>query len=186
MLMDKQTGALAAAQDEMVPGDPTTPDETQEHEGAEAPEMESAEEGEDTGEGQQYDPKMVELMNLVTARALDALAKSGRDLDLALKADPVRAAVQLGTSTLRTVAMSAEDAGKPLPFEVLMAAGINVIKELGAIANEKGYLPDDGIETYLKEAFQQSLVKYAQMDMTDGKIDAEAVQKMRGAVEGAA
>lgn len=119
------------------------------------------------------DPKMQELFKLITARTLEALAHVGKDFDAALRADPVQAAVQFGTSALRSVVGGATKAGVKAPFEVIFAAGLQTIKEIGAIAAEKGYLPDDQIEVFLKEALQQSLQRYTQLDMKDGLISPE-------------
>lgn len=185
-MIDPKKGALSAMEDEqepILPGDPSTPDDSPEHEGAESQDLEAsegkAEGGEDPEAAEAPDPKAKELFDLVVARTMDALARAADDLDKALKADPVRATVEMGTAALRAIAQSADDAGKPIPFEVLVQAGMQTIKELGAIANEKGYLPDEQIESFLKEAFQQSLVKYARMDMSDGKIDQETMEKIR-------
>lgn len=206
-MMPMKRGALAQAADEppepTLPGDPTTPDDSPEHEGAEAPDFETqegvAEGGEDQeagpeagspdaesapedqaegGKEEAYTPQEKELFDLVVARTLSALSANAKDLDTALKADPIRAAVMLGTSALRTVAKGAEDAGKPVPFEILVQAGMQVIKHLGDIANQKGYLPDDQIDVFLKEAFQQSLSQYAKMDIKDGEMKPEDLQKL--------
>lgn len=125
------------------------------------------------------DPKMLELVQLVAARAQQALAKSASELDSALKADPVQAAVEFGANALRGVVQAAEQAGKTLPFEVVINAGVALIQVIATIASEKGYLPDDQIETFLKEVFQQSVSAYAKMDVDDGLIgeqDQQAVQ----------
>jgi hypothetical protein len=129
------------------------------------------------------DPKLVALVELVASRTMQALAQVGPDLDAALKADPVDAAVKFGTQALRQVVMAAMQAGKELPFDAIVNAGMVVIKELAAIANDKGYLPDEQIETFLKEVFQQSLAEYTRLDMKDGMLtqgDMQAMQEKMG------
>jgi hypothetical protein len=111
-----------------------------------------------------------ELFDLLVGRSLGALAQDAQGLDAALKSDPITGAVEYGTRALREVAGAAEDAGKPVPFEVLLGAGQQVIKEIAAIANEKGYVADEELETFLKEVFQQSIAKYAQLDVKEGKM----------------
>lgn len=184
-MMPPKKGVLAEEAEAPLPGDPATPDDSAEHEGAEPADFEAqegeAEGGEDMegGEGKTYTKEDRELFDLVVGRTLGALAKNGEDLDRAMRADPIRAAVEFGTSALRTVAMGASDAGKPISFEILIQAGMQVIKELAGIANDKGYLPDEGIETFLKEAFQQSLSKYTKMDADDGMIDPKDLEKAK-------
>lgn len=120
-----------------------------------------------------------ELFDLLVARTLEAVQNSADDFDVALKADPVKAAVEFGTSALHAVTLGADDAGQQISFPVLVQAGMQVIKEIGAIANDKGYLPDEGIETYLKEAFQQSLQKFVKLDGDAGKIKPEELQAVQ-------
>lgn len=133
----------------------------------------------------EIDPRMLDLAQLVASRALDALAKVGGEFRSALKADPVQASVEFGTHALRQVAQAATEAGKPLPFEVVMAAGMMVIKEMAAIAVEAGLLPEEQIETFLKEVLQQSIATYARLDRQDGLINDEHASALTQAVDGA-
>lgn len=173
-------GALAAAQEEPMPDQ-----EGQDHEQAEAPDQEGAEDAEGPGEDGEArrggaSPEQKQLFDLVVGRTLDALSRDGQGLDAALRADPVKATVAYGTQALRTVAQSAQDAGKPIPFDVLVQSGMQVVKELGAVANDKGYLPDEQIPVFLKEAFQQSMAKWAQSDVQDGALDPKMLQQIVG------
>lgn len=155
-----------------------------------ADEMGAAPEGADDGGTEEgaapgqarLDPRLLELVQLVVARTRDALAASPSELDTALKADPVQAAVQFGTRALRGVATAAEQAGKPLSFEVLVNAGLVVIQDIASIAVEKGYMAEGEIETFLKEVFQQSIAAYARMDLDDGKIDQKDVAALTGSM----
>lgn len=138
--------------------------------------------GEEGGSESRVNPQMVEAVQLVAARAQDALASMARDLDAALKADPVRAAVEFGVRALRGVVGAAEQAGKQLPFEVVLNAGIVVIQVIADIANQKGYLADDDIEPFLKEVFQQSVAAYAKLDARDGKLGQKDMQAVQAAM----
>ena len=127
-----------------------------------------------------------ELFDLVVGRTLEALSQDGEGLDSALKASPIKGAVEYGVAALHTVAGAADKAGKPIPFEVLIGAGMQTIKVLAGIANDKGYLADEDIEGFLKEAFQQSLGNYAQMDMQTGKLDQKTLAQVQQAMGGQA
>ena len=197
--MRSMQGALSSTAQRAAPEtDPSTPDGSADHEGAESPQFEQQEQaggmdddeqtesqpdaegaadaGEDEGAqaaqaGAKPTPANRNLFNLATGRVMQALAQAGQALDTALKADPVQATVKFGTAAVHTVAQSAQAAGRPIPFDILIQVGMQTIKELGAIANEKGYLPDQQIGVFLKEAFQQSLAQYAQMDVQAGELD---------------
>lgn len=124
-------------------------------------------------------PEHREAFSLVVGRTMEALAQDPRGLDAALKADPVAGAVQFGTSALWTVVDAADQAGRPMPFEVIVAAGIQTIKALGAIANEKGYLPDESIEGFLVQAYQQAIGKFAKLDADAGKLTDESMAQLK-------
>lgn len=135
-------------------------------------------------EGGSVDPRMMEAFQLTLARVREALTKVAPDLDAALKADPVQGAVEFGVTAVREVAMAAQKAGRNLPFEVLLATGMQTIKDLAEIANDKGYLPDEQIEPMLKEAFQQSMTKYVQLDAEQGLISPEDMQAVQQKIAG--
>lgn len=136
------------------------------------------------------DPQSKELFDLAVARSLQALTLQGQNLDTALKADPVKACVAFGTAAVHTVSMAADKAGKPIPFAILVQVGMQVIKIIGTIANEKGYLPDAQIPVFLKESFQQSLQKFAMLDIQAGKMTpqqfGQVQQKLMGSMGGQA
>jgi hypothetical protein len=200
-MMPVRRGALAAAQEQ----DPTSPDGSPEHEQAESPDFEQqerqqgdddsnegpedeapgspedqAEEGQEEGQqpGDPKDPQAQQLFQLAVSRVLEALGKDGRGLDAAMKADPIRASVQYGTAAVRTVAQSAQDAGKPIPFDILIQVGMQTVKELAAVALQKSYIQESQVEVFLKEVFQQSLAKYAQSDIQDGSITPQMAQQV--------
>jgi len=182
------------AQPQGQESDPAAPDNSPQHEQAESAGFEGREGGEEDAAGEEdggqggregASPEAKQLFDLAVGRVLDALSRDGRGLDAALRADPVKGAVKYGTAAVRAVAQGAQQAGKPIPFDILIQVGMQTVKELGSIANEKGYLPDDQIETFLKEAFQQSLADYAQSDMMDGLISPDMVKQVQSKLGGA-
>lgn len=180
MAMEKNMGALASAAEE-----PTEAAE-QESPGYEAkeeasPGMEAGEPGEaaEGQGGQQVDPRMMELFQLTVGRVREGLAAVAQNLDAALKADPLEATIKFGTEVLRKVVMAASKAGKQIPFEVIMATGMQTIKDLAGIAVEKGYMDEGQLESFMKEAFQRSLTRYTQLDMADGLIDQSQVSQLQ-------
>ena len=126
------------------------------------------------------DEQRAELVQLTASRVLQALTQIGRELDTSMKADPIGGAVEMGTRALRQVAMAAQRAGKPLPLEILVAAGILTIRDMASMAQDKGYIgaTDADAETFLKEVWQQSMQAYARMDAADGLIDPKQAQQV--------
>lgn len=183
---DAERAEPAAMQQQEGPNDPMPEEEGPNHESTETPAQEGQEGAEGPGDddaasaGSAGAGQQKALFDLVVGRALDALSRDGPGLDAALRADPVKATVAYGTQALRTVAQAAQDAGKPIPFDVLVQCGMQVVKELGAVANDKGYLPDEQIPVFLKEAFQQSMAKWAQADVQDGSLDPKMLQQIVG------
>lgn len=125
------------------------------------------------GEPQAIDPKLQEAFKVLAGRVMEALAQDPQGLDAALKADPVSGAVEYGSAALWHMVDAAEKAGRPMPFEVIAAAGMYVLKELGEIALQKGYLQDGDAESFLQQAFQQAIARYAQHDAKEGKLSEE-------------
>lgn len=141
------------------------------------------------GQGEGVNPQEVEAVQLVAGRAMQALQSSAGELDSAMKADPIRATAELGTTALRKVVQAASSAGKEIPFNIVLMAGIVLIKGMAQIAVEKGYLQEGEIEVFLKEAFQQSVSAYARMDAGDGLIgqdQAGQLQQAAGQMQGGA
>ena len=60
----------------------------------------------------------------------------------------------------------------------MVASGMQLIKVLGSIANEKGYLADEDLEGFLVQAFQKAIGKYAQLDAQAGKMKPQDLAMM--------
>lgn len=156
-------GILASAAEQATPSDP----------------MQQA------GDG--VDPKLLEAFGVIVARVRQALAKVAPDLDSALKAQPVTAAVNFGVAALRQVVAAAEQAGVQLPPEAVLAAGMQMLKDLAEIALQKGYIREAELQPFLKEGFQQAIARYTQLDAKEGRIsqqDMGAIQQSMGSPRG--
>ena len=73
----------------------------------------------------------------------------------AMQIDPARAAVKMGTQTLRFLAQQSEKAGQPVDPMVLLHAGIQLVKDIAGIANDTGLLPDSQIEPFLQQEIRR-------------------------------
>lgn len=136
--------------------------------------------------GGQADPGKQGLFEVTLAHVMNVLTQNAEVLDKALQQDPIGAAVNMGTSAVRSVVEGATKAtGKQIPFDVVLAVGVTLIKKLADVANQKGYLPDDQIEGFLKEAFQQSIHKWMGMDEKGGKMTSGQVSQVQRKLGGA-
>lgn len=126
------------------------------------------------------DPELMDLYERTVDYTRNMLAEGSKEILAAMKADPVSAAVQFGVRALRAVAQAAGKAGRPLPPEVVLAAGVQVIKDLAAAAESNGLLPEGQEEVFLKEAVQQAVALFAQLDQEEGLIKPEDMQKLQG------
>lgn len=119
------------------------------------------------------DPQMMELFTRTVDYTREALAQGADEILAAMKVDAVAAAVKFGVRALRAVAAAAEEAGSPLPPEVVLAAGVQTIKDLGAAAEANGVLSEDQDDVFVKEAVQQAIAEFASLDRDEGRIEDE-------------
>lgn len=112
--------------------------------------------------------KQQRQFDLLLGRCRQVIGESAEQWLQALQADPVEAAVQMGTQTLRTLAMQSEEAGTPVDPAVLLHVGVTLVKDVAGIANEAGLVPDDRLEGYLQEVMQLSIAEYMRMDADEG------------------
>ena len=129
--------------------------------------------------------------DLLLGRARQMMEASSDEWISALKADPVQGAVTLGTQTIRSLVKMSEQAGQKVDPAVLLHVGIQFVKDIAALANAGGMVPDEQLEGFLKEVLQQSLSSYLEDDAADGLIkpqDKQAAQgllaKMQGEPQG--
>lgn len=123
---------------------------------------------EETSQAKPASPKQQAQFDLLLGRCRQVLGESADQWLQALQADPVEAAVQMGTQTLRTLAMQSEEAGQPVDPAVLIHVGVTLVKDVAGIANEAGLVPDDKLEGYLQEVMQLSIAEYMRMDADEG------------------
>lgn len=112
--------------------------------------------------------KQQRQFDLLLGRCRQVIGESAEQWLQALQADPVEAAVQMGTQTLRTLAMQSEEAGQQVDPAVLLHVGVTLVKDVAGIANEAGLVPDDQLEGYLQEVTQLSIAEYMRMDADEG------------------
>lgn len=183
MMPMKPKGAFAEDQAEGPDHEQTEPPMEDQAEG-EAPDGSGDSPGETAAGG--ADPGKQGLFETTLAHVLDVVTQNAEVLDKALQQDPIAATVNIGTSAVRSVIEGATQAtGKQIPFDVVLAVGVTLIKKLADIANQKGYLPDEQIETFLKEAFQQSIHKWMGLDEKGGKMTAGQVNQVQRKLGGA-
>lgn len=109
--------------------------------------------------------------DMLLGRCRQLLAESGEGFVAALKADPVRAAVKLGTQTLRELAMMSEKSGQPVDAAVLFHVGVTLVKDIAGLANDAGIVPDEQLESFLQQVMQESIAEYMRMDADDGLLE---------------
>lgn len=121
-----------------------------------------------------------EQFDLLLGRVRQLMAQAGEEWLSTLKAAPVQAAVTLGTSTLRKVAMMSQQAGQPVDPAVLLNVGVQLVKDTAAIANAAGFVSDEQLPVFLKDVLSQSIMEYMRADAKDGLMSPEAKQQAQG------
>lgn len=125
-------------------------------------------------------PLQQKQFDLLLGRCREMMGQTGEEWIAALKADPIQAAVSMGTDTLRTMAMASEKAGQPVDPAVLLHVGIQFVKDIAGVANAAGVLPDEEIEAFLKDVMSQSMAQYLSMDEADGLLSKDEKQQASG------
>ena len=113
-------------------------------------------------------PEQQEQFDLLLGRARQMMAETADQWLEALKRDPVRAAVQMGTTLLRNLVGQSEKAGQPVDPAVMLHVGVTMVKDIAGVVNDHGIVPDDQIESYLQQVMQESLAEYMRRDAEDG------------------
>lgn len=118
--------------------------------------------------------------DLLLGRARQLMGQAGEEWISGLKADPVASAVMMGVETVREVATMSEKAGQKVDPIVLINVGVQFIKDIAAVANAAGAVPDEGLEQFLQEVMSQSIAQYLRLDAEDGSISPQAKQQAEG------
>ena len=108
--------------------------------------------------------------DLLLGRARQMMDHNAQEWVSAIKADPVTAAVTMGTSTIRQLVQMSEKAGQKVDPAVLLQVGVQFVKDIAGVANAAGVVPDEGLEGFLKDVLSQSIMEYLRMDAEDGLI----------------
>lgn len=121
--------------------------------------------------------------DLLLGRARQVMGEAADEWLATLEADPVQGAITLGTETVRTMVKMSEEAGQPVDPMVLMHVGIQVCKDVAAVASESGLVKDEDLPAYLQDTLQGSIAAYLEMDAEDGLLsgeDRERAKQMLG------
>jgi hypothetical protein len=123
------------------------------------------------------EPKQQAQFDLLLGRARQMLAETGEELIATLQKEPVDGAVTLGTTTLRELVMMSEKSGQPVDPVVLIHTGVQLCKDIAAIANTAGLVSDEDLPQYLKDTMSQSMMAYLEMDREEGLLSPEEKQR---------
>jgi len=112
-----------------------------------------------------YDPKTTENL-------LSRISQSG---------NPVEGLASVAFMVVTTLENSADQAGMPIPQDVLFHAGIEILEEIAEFAEEKGVhsFSDEEIE----QALFSALDMYGAQAERSGKVDKESAQAEFAAIE---
>lgn len=113
-------------------------------------------------------PEQQAQFDMLLGRARQVMGETAEEWMQALKLNPVSAAVNFGTQTLRHLAQQSEQAGQPVDPAVLIHAGVQLVKDVAGVANEAGVVPDEQLESFLQDVMQQSIAEYLRMDADEG------------------
>lgn len=123
--------------------------------------------------------------DLLLGRARQVMGNSAKEWLDTLKAAPSRGAVMLGTQTLRKLAMMSEQAGQKVDPVVLIHVGIQLCKDIAAVANQAGLVSDEQLPQYLKETMGRSMMAYLEADAKDGLLSPQDKQRADAVLQGA-
>ncbi len=123
--------------------------------------------------------------DLLLGRCRQMMEASAEEWLATLKQDPVQGAVMLGTGTLRELAMQSQKAGQEVDPAVLVQTGVQFLKDICAVANAAGFVPDDQLKPFLQDAMQQSMAEYLEMDRADGLLSPQDKERGAAIVDGA-
>lgn len=115
-------------------------------------------------------PQQQKQFDLILGRARQMMEQAGQEWMSALKANPVQAAVTMGTHTVRELVGMSEKAGQKVDPAVLFNVGVQFVKDIAGVANAGGFVPDAELPNFLKDVMSQSIMEYLSADSQDGLI----------------
>lgn len=129
-------------------------------------------------------PQQQAQFDMLLGRARQLLGESAVEWKGAMDIDPAGAAVKFGTQTLRFLATQSEKAGQPVDPAVLLHVGVQFVKDVAALANDAGMVPDEQLEPFLQQVMQESIAEYMRMDAEDGLMPPPGASGAPGATPG--
>ncbi len=117
-------------------------------------------------------PEQQVQFDMLLGRARQLMGESAQEWKTAMQIDPARAAVKMGTQTLRFLAQQSEKAGQPVDPAVLLHVGVQFVKDIAGLANDAGMVPDEQLEPFLQQVMQESIAEYMRLDADDGLMPA--------------
>lgn len=124
--------------------------------------------------------------DLLLGRSRQLMEQNADEWLATLKAAPVDGAVTLGTTTLRQMAQMSEKAGQPVDPAVLLHAGVQLVKDVAAVANAAGLVSDEELPAFLKDVMSQSMMQYLKDDADEGLLSPQDKQRAAGVLDQAA
>lgn len=129
-------------------------------------------------------PEQQAQFDAIVGSCRQIIAGTAEEWMVALQKDPARTAVKMGTQVLRHMVTQYEKAGTPIAPEVLIHAGVTLVKDIAQIVNDAGIVPDDKLESFLQQVTQESIAEYLRMDADAGLIpkrgEGQAGQEIKG------
>ena len=125
--------------------------------------------------------------DMLLGRARELMVASGEQWVQALKQDPVENGVMMGVQTLRSLAGMSTKAGQPVDPMVLVHVGLQLTKDIAALANACGAVPDEDLRVYLQDVTGRSMGEYLRLDAKDGLLspkDKKAAAGMLAQMQG--
>ena len=122
--------------------------------------------------------------DLLLGRCRQIMEQSAQEWLSTLTKSPIDGAVTLGTETLRSLAQQSEQAGQPVDPVVLINVGVQLVKDIAAVANAAGLVPDEKLPDFLQQVMQQSIAEYLHADAKDGLLSPEDKQRAQAVIGG--
>jgi hypothetical protein len=137
----------------------------------------------DSPKAKPAEPKQQAQFDLLLGRCRQIMGEAADEWLATRAKEPVDGAVTLGTTTLRQMATMSEKAGQPVDPVVLIHVGIQLVKDVAAVANAAGLVSDEDLPGYLKDVMSQSMMEYLKADADDGLLSPEDKQRAQGVVD---
>lgn len=129
-------------------------------------------------------PEQQQQFDILLGRCRQVMGEAAQEWLATLQQDPVGGAVRLGTQTVRELVGMSEQAGQKVDPAVLLNVGIQLVKDIAAVVNEAGLVPDEHLPEYLQDVLQQSIGEYLRMDAESGVLSQEETARAQHLLSG--